>query len=70
MEYLKNPTLLIDFKVKQKMLKYILLNDELYKQSVEGLLLKCLDKSKSLKIMAEFHEGICGSHRSGQKMNG
>ena len=67
-EYLKNPSLSIDFKVKQKTLKYILLSDELYKQSVEGLLLKCLDKSKSLKVMVKFYEGICNSHKLGPKI--
>ena len=67
-EYLKNPSSLVDFKIKQKALKYVMLNDELYKRSTESLLLKCLDKDESMRVMAEVHEGICESHRSGPKM--
>ena len=40
----------------------------MYKWIVEGLLLKCLDKSESLKVMVEAYEWVCGSHRLGQKI--
>ena len=45
-----------------------MLDEELYKRSAKGLLLKCLNKSKFMKVMVEVHEEICGSYRSGQKM--
>ena len=46
----------------------MLLGDELYKWSVEDLLLKSLDHNESMRVMAEVHEGIYGSHKSGPKM--
>ena len=42
--------------------------DELYKWSVEGFLLKCLNKSKSIKVMAKVHKRICKAHRLGLKI--
>jgi hypothetical protein len=42
--------------------------DVLYKRGAEGLLLKCVSKYESLKVLAEVHEGICGAHQSGVKM--
>ena len=44
-------------------MKYVLLDDELYKCSAKGLLLKCLDKEEAMKVMAKVHEGIYKSHR-------
>ena len=67
-KYLKNPSSSVDFKIKQKALKDILLNDELYKCSTEGFVLKCLDKDESMRVMAEVHKRICGSHKLGPKM--
>ena len=61
--YLNDLSSTIDFKLKQKTHKYILLDNELYKREVKGLLLKCLDKSKVIKVMGEIHKGIYGSHR-------
>jgi hypothetical protein len=31
-------------------------------------MLKCLDPDDAMLSMAEVHEGICGAHRSTQKM--
>ena len=45
-----------------------MLTDELYKWSVKGLLLECLNKAKSVKLMAKVHERICKSHKLGPKM--
>jgi len=35
----------------------------LYEKGVNRVLIKCLGREKSLKVMAEVHEGLCGSHR-------
>ena len=67
-EYLRAPSSTTKFKTNEKAIKYVLLDDKLYKQSAEGLLLKCLDKLEYMKVMVEVHEGIYGSYRSGSKM--
>ena len=46
----------------------MLVNDELFKRSQEGLLLKCVNDIEVRKIMHEVHEGICGAHKLGPKM--
>ena len=46
----------------------VLLGDELYKKSLDVVLLKCLRESKAYIALAETHEEICGSHQTGEKM--
>ena len=50
------------------MLKYVLLSDELCKQSAKRLLLKLLDKDEAMRLMEKFYKGIFGSGRSSPKM--
>ena len=54
--------------LKQKALKYVLVDDELFKRSQEGLLLKCVNDVEAKRIMCEVHEGICGANKLGPKM--
>ncbi len=67
--YLKNPSLRIDRKIRRQAFKYILLDGELYRRNIDGVLLKCLDNDQSKVAMGEVHEGICGTHQSAHKMN-
>ena len=39
------------------------INDELYRRTFSGVLLKCLSPDDSVLSMAEVHEGICGTHQ-------
>ena len=48
--------------------KYDLIDDELYRRTVEDLLLKCLDSDQARAAMGEVHERICGTHQSAPKM--
>jgi hypothetical protein len=45
-----------------------MLNNTLYCQIINGLLLKCLDLNQSKIAMGEVHEDICGTHQSAYKM--
>ena len=45
-----------------------MVDDELFKRSQEGLLLKCVNDIEARRIMHEVYEGICGAHKSGPKM--
>ena len=66
--YLENPGILIDRKVRRQVLKYLLLDHDLYRRTIDGLLLKCLGPDQSKIAMGEVHEGICGTHQSAHKM--
>ena len=40
----------------------------LYKKSKDQILLRCVDTSKTKKIMHEIHERVCGTHANGHIM--
>jgi hypothetical protein len=43
-------------------------DNTLYRQTIDGLLLKCLGLDQSRIAMGEVHDGICGTHHSAHKM--
>jgi hypothetical protein len=67
-DYLKDPTKKVDRKVRFQATKYVLFEGELYYQTIDGILLKYLDKEESRVLMGEIHEGVCGSHQSAFKI--
>jgi hypothetical protein len=66
--YLENPGHIADRKVGRQALKYIMLDNTLYRQTIDDLLLKCLGSNQSKIAMGEVHEGICCSHQSAHNM--
>ena len=40
------------------MTKYVLLDDQLYYKTIDGVLLKCLNQEEAKVLMGEVHEGI------------
>jgi hypothetical protein len=66
--YLENPGHIADRKVWHQALKYVMLDNTLYHQTIDGLLLKCLGLNQSKIAMGEVHEGICGTHQSAHEM--
>ena len=46
----------------------MLLEGDLYYRTIDGVLLKCIDKEEANVLMGEIHEGVCGSHQSAYKM--
>ncbi len=67
-QYLKNPSQSAPRKLRYKALKYALLDDELYYQTIDEVLLKCLSADQAKVVMGEVHEGICGTHQSAHKI--
>jgi hypothetical protein len=45
-----------------------MLNNTLYRRTIDGLLLKCLGSDQSKITMREVNEGIYGTHQSTYKM--
>jgi hypothetical protein len=66
--YLENPGHIADRKVRWRALRYVMLDNTLYRQTIDSLLLKCLGSDQSKIAMREVHEGICGTHQSTHKM--
>ena len=61
-EYLKNPSQKVTRKLRYKSTEYVLLDDQLYYKTADGVLLKCLNHEEAKVLMGEIHEGICRAH--------
>lgn len=55
-------------KLRRDAAKYTLLAGKLYKRGVSNPLLRCLATDQAKYVMAEVHEGICGSHIGGRAL--
>jgi hypothetical protein len=49
-------------------LKYVMLDNTLYRRITDDLLLRCLGSDQSKIAIGEVHECICGTHHSAQKI--
>jgi hypothetical protein len=49
-------------RMQQRARDYQIVDNNLYKASVSGPLLRCLKKAEGQKLLSEVHEGICGGH--------
>ena len=49
-------------------MKYVLIGDDMFYRTLEGLLLKCLWPSELNRLLHEVHEGACGTHQLAHKM--
>jgi len=67
-DYLKDPYRKVERRVRFQATKCVLLDEELYYRTIDGVLLKCLSNDESKSLMGEIHEGVCGSHQSSFKM--
>jgi hypothetical protein len=56
-------------KDKQQVLKYMSIDDELYRRTIDDMLLKCLSEDQAKVAVREAHDGICGAHQLAYKMN-
>ena len=67
-DYLSDPSRKVNHRIRLKALKYMLLDDQLYYRTLDGVLLKCLGEEEEKMLMGEIHEGACGAHQSTFKM--
>ena len=63
--YLRSPTGSTDHKIKYHALSYVLIENELFKKTSEGVLHKCLGESEAYIVVFNVHSGACGAHRAG-----
>jgi ribonuclease HI len=67
-KYMSSPSNKRDERVHQQALKNVVMDDELYRRTVDGMLLRCLGEEQSRLAMGEVHEGLCGTHQAAPKM--
>jgi len=61
-DYLKDSSKKAERRVRFQATKYVLLDDELYYRTMDGIFLRCLGDDESKTLMGEIHEGVCGAH--------
>jgi hypothetical protein len=49
-------------RMTQRTRRYKMVNEELYKEGVSALMLKCIAREEGIDLMKEIHAGFCGSH--------
>ena len=49
---------------------FVVLSDELYKQSPSGVLMKCIPTNQGKQLLLEVHAGICGHHAAPRSLVG
>eukprot|EP00261_Vitis_vinifera_P034172 XP_019075415.1 PREDICTED: uncharacterized protein LOC109122606 [Vitis vinifera] len=48
--------------LRQLATRFVVCGDALYRRSPDGLLLLCLDRASTDRVMKEVHAGVCGPH--------
>ena len=66
--YLTDPIVDVERKVKYPALSNILIGNELFKKTPEGVLLKGLGESEAYLAVSNVHGGACGAHQACHKM--
>ena len=56
-------------KIQVQSAKFSLVNEQLFKWSLDGPYLKCLNAEQGQYVLAELHEGICGNHPGGKMLS-
>jgi hypothetical protein len=69
LECIRDPRKITDKKVKHQVLKYMSLDADLYRTTIDIMLLKCLGEEQAKVAVWEVRDGICGAHQSAYKMN-
>ena len=67
-DYLRDPSKKVERRIRFQTTKYVLLEDELYYRTLDGILLRCPSGDELKSLMGEIHEGLCGAHQSAFKM--
>ncbi|KAJ9547211.1 hypothetical protein OSB04_019754, partial [Centaurea solstitialis] len=56
-------------KTRSKASRYIIFEDQLYRRSTSGLLLRCVvSQAQMNQILQEMHDGECGNHAGGRSL--
>jgi hypothetical protein len=65
---MENPEGVTSRKIKYRALSYVIVGNELFKSTPEGVLLKCLGETEAYLAVSNTHSGACGTHQADHKM--
>ena len=55
-------------RVARRSKGYTIINKEIYKRSVTGVLQRCVESAEGLEMLREIHQGECGHHASSRAL--
>ncbi|KAK1632810.1 hypothetical protein QYE76_007125 [Lolium multiflorum] len=71
-EFLINGTLPVDEtesrRIQRRSKAYTIINGEVYKRSVTGVLQRCVEPEEGKEMLVEIHQGECGHHASSRAL--
>ncbi|KAK1683767.1 hypothetical protein QYE76_044615 [Lolium multiflorum] len=71
-EFLINGTLPVDEnesrRIQRRSKAYTIINGEVYKRSVTGVLQRCVEPEEGKEMLEEIHQGECGHHASSRAL--
>ena len=59
-DYLRDPSKKVERRIRFQATKYVLLDDELYYRTIDGVSLRCLSGDELKSLVGEIHEGVWG----------
>jgi hypothetical protein len=57
-------------RIARKFRMYHLIDGVLYKQGVNGMMIKCISKDEGIQLLREIHSGACETHSSWRSIVG
>jgi hypothetical protein len=60
--YYESDTTIEQIRMQQRAQSYQIVDNDLYKISISGPLLCCVDRKEGQQILSEVHVGVCGGH--------
>ena len=67
-DYLENPSGTVSQKTIYSALSYVIIGNELFKKTDEGVLFKCINENEAYLAVSGVRSGACCSHQAGSKM--
>jgi hypothetical protein len=56
--------------IARKSRMYHLINEVLYRQGANGMMMKCISREDDIELFEDIHKGVCGSHSSWRSIIG
>jgi hypothetical protein len=51
-------------RIARKARMYHLIDGVLYRQGVNGMMMRCISREEGIPLLQDIHSGVCGSHSS------
>jgi hypothetical protein len=51
-------------RIARKSKMYHLIDGVLYRQSVNGMMMRCISKDEGIQLLRDIQSGVCGAHSS------